>query len=200
MWYDSNRSVTYTIQKRSASVDWHLPENLVYDGEEHQFTYTLHNVIEKDKEFVRKYFKYKEAREYAYSLYADFYENYDLENASIRFTVAPAAGSVEFFVNRIPYDDYDTAVRVGDTVSWKGNAHIWSVSVYLNGEKVYPDSEYETGGEFVYSNEGSYEIQAAGDYVFEIDIGGDDDNTTRRTVTFKISGVLESEEVEVENN
>lgn len=185
---------TYTIQKRTATVVWNVPQNPVYDGAEHNVTYSVQNLASGDKQHFADSFKYCDAGDYSFEVAGDQFvrANYNLNNVSVSFKVKPAQGSAEFFVNNIPYDDYDTTVRVGDKISWLGNSHIWSVVIYCNGEVVYmPVSSMV----FIYQDYGEYEIKAAGNYVFETEVGGNDDNTIRRTVTFKISGVLERGEV-----
>ncbi len=194
----NNRQLTYTIGKRSATIVWHVPANPVYDGNEHEVSYVVQNIVAGDKQHFTDSFKYENAGDYSFEVVGDQFvlDNYTLNNSTVSFTVKSAAGAVEFFVNNISYDDYDTAVRVGDKISWRGNSVIWSSTVYRNGEADLQLSPLV----LIYTEFGEYEIKAAGDYVFEIDVGGYDDNTTRRTVTFKISGVLEREEVEVEKN
>lgn len=190
-----NVTTQYTITKRTATVVWNLPQNPVYTEEGYNVTYTIDNLVESDRQYIEFVnFKCDAVGTYGLSvkyLNADYIrENYNLLNEWTELEISKAQGAVEFFVNRIPYDDYDTAVIVGDTLSWKGNSHIWGYTVSLNGQTVYSSSDENVGAVFVYTDEGSYEFTAAGYYVFEIEVGGYDDNTTRNTVTFVISNVV----------
>lgn len=187
----------YTVAKRAATVVWNSPANPVYDGGEHIVTYTVQNLVAGDEQYLTESFVYLNAGEYDFSIASEYIlTNYQLTNNTLNFTVRAAKGTADFYINRITYDDYDTAVRVGDTVSWTANAHIRSVTVYLNGE-IVPDDSVGTG--FIPMLAGSYEIAAAGDYVIVLDIGGEDNNTTRESVTLKMSGVLEREVTDDEN-
>ena len=188
-------TTNYTITKRTATVVWSAPQEPVYDGMEHAVNYTVQNLVAGDEQYLAGGFKYENAGEYEFSVLSggaseDYInQNYNMINGSIKFTVQPARGEVEFFVNRISYDDYDTAVKVGDTISWQANSNIWSVNIYRNGEVVNDSTVHPMV--LIGSLSGSYQITAAGDYVFEIDVGGNNGNTTRRTINFKISGVVD---------
>ena len=138
----------YTISKRTAMVEWNLPENAVYDGMEHEVTYTIQGLVAGDEQYFTQSFKYMDVGEYTFNVVNNTYvaENYDLSNGVISFTVARAQAEITVLLGSRNVTESEVSVDIGDRFRWQSNIVGVEVEAYLRstGNRIETNSIYFT--------------------------------------------------------
>lgn len=128
----------YTITKRAATVVWNVPENAVYDGMEHEVTYTIQGLVAGDEQYFKfDSLKFIDAGDYVCRVQYENEEfvkqNYNLVNDGAKFTIARAQAEITVSVEKTPITESEINVETGDEFRWKSNILGVEVEAYLGG-------------------------------------------------------------------
>lgn len=166
-----NVTTQYTITKRTATVEWNVPQNPVYVEEGFVVTYTIDNLVESDRKYIQ-FVNFKCDLVGTYGMTVRYYDeeyiqtNYRLNNSSVEFTVKPAESDIVFSLNGTEVVrqsgvevSAEITAKIGDVLSWESNFPQAVEGYYsFEGEDEQHRSSIPVSDSFTFEKSGKYEF------------------------------------------